>query len=644
MENIFESGRFFVGCNYWASHAGTNMWSDWRADVVEDDLRRLAENKVTVVRVFPLWPVFQPVTMLYGGNGVAREYRFGEEPIPDTAAGRAGMSEEALEKFSAFCEIAEKYGIRLIVGLVTGWMSGRLYVPPALDGKNVLTDPTAIMWQTRFVRFFVERFKDETSIVAWDLGNECNCMAPVASADAFYVWTSNIVGAIRSGDSSRPIVSGMHSLLPDNAYPIQHQAELTDVLTTHPYPYFTAHCNLDPIHTMRTGLHAVAETLFYRGIGGKPCFVEECGTLGPMFADEARAQAFVRNNLFTLWAHDCMGFLWWCANEQTELTHAPYDWNSVERELGLFRADKSPKPVLKALRDFAAFTEGLEIQSLPPRITDGVCVLTRGQDTWGAAYMSFALAKQAGLELEFAYADQPLPDAAFYMLPSVSSDSFMTGRRFGDLLRKVENGAVLYISLNSGLISPFNAFSGVRVVSREKKDVTETIAFDDGISRAEIPFYRAFKLKMEAEGADVLARDAEGDPIYTSYAYGKGKVFFLAAPLEDSLTRVSRAFEENSLYPLLYAPLKQALSQSMPVATQKAASVQNHNIGVTEHVLAENRRLLVLINYDPVPREAALSLAAGWTIARFLRGGLAIQGNDAAVVEIIRHSEMQISD
>lgn len=32
---LFEQGKFSVGCNYWASHAGTNMWSDWRPDVLE---------------------------------------------------------------------------------------------------------------------------------------------------------------------------------------------------------------------------------------------------------------------------------------------------------------------------------------------------------------------------------------------------------------------------------------------------------------------------------------------------------------------------------------------------------------------------------------------------------------------------------
>lgn len=45
-QGIFAPGsEFFVGCNYWASHAGTAMWRDWRPEVVEADFRLLAEKR-----------------------------------------------------------------------------------------------------------------------------------------------------------------------------------------------------------------------------------------------------------------------------------------------------------------------------------------------------------------------------------------------------------------------------------------------------------------------------------------------------------------------------------------------------------------------------------------------------------------------
>ena len=54
-QNMFAPGAgFFTGCNYWASHAGTAMWRDWRPEVVAEDFRLLGENGVEVARVFPL--------------------------------------------------------------------------------------------------------------------------------------------------------------------------------------------------------------------------------------------------------------------------------------------------------------------------------------------------------------------------------------------------------------------------------------------------------------------------------------------------------------------------------------------------------------------------------------------------------------
>lgn len=41
-----------------------------------------------------------------------------------------------------------------------------------LSGKALLSDPTVLKWQVRFVKYFCESFKDEEAIVGWDLGNE----------------------------------------------------------------------------------------------------------------------------------------------------------------------------------------------------------------------------------------------------------------------------------------------------------------------------------------------------------------------------------------------------------------------------------------------------------------------------------------
>ena len=186
--------------------------------------------------------------------------------------GQAGVDRVMLERFERFCDLAEQHHLKLIVGLLTGWMSGRLFVPEMLQDRNTLTDPMAIKWEIRFVRLMVRLFKAHPAIIAWDLGNECNCLGKANSADQAYVWAATISMAIRCEDASRPIISGMHSLSPDGEWRMQDQAEFLDVLCTHPYPIFTPHCDTDPLNQMKSALHATAESLYYADLSGKPCF------------------------------------------------------------------------------------------------------------------------------------------------------------------------------------------------------------------------------------------------------------------------------------------------------------------------------------------------------------------------------------
>jgi len=267
--SLTENGKFVIGCNYWASHAGTNMWKDWRPDVVEADLKQISEAGMQVIRVFPIWPDFQPIYQFYSSNGSLKEIRFKDGPLSGTGPGKDGVSVEALAHFRQFADLAQKYNIKLVVGLVTGWMSGQLFIPQALEGKKILSDPTALMWQIKLVRTMVHEFKNHPAILGWDLGNECNVMEEVENSQTAYVWTASLTNAIRAEDQTRPIVSGMHSLSSgsDAKWKIQDQAELTDLLTTHPYPFWTPHTNQDPANTIRTIMHSAAETRMYSDIG-----------------------------------------------------------------------------------------------------------------------------------------------------------------------------------------------------------------------------------------------------------------------------------------------------------------------------------------------------------------------------------------
>ena len=118
-------------------------------------------------------------------------------------------------------------------------MSGRLYAPPALDGLNLLTDPEAVKWEIRYVRYFVSEFKDSPLIVAWDLGNECECMSPVSSSSEAWMWVAAITNGIKVVDNSRPVISGTGTRISShNEWNIKDLGENVDVLTTHFLSHF----------------------------------------------------------------------------------------------------------------------------------------------------------------------------------------------------------------------------------------------------------------------------------------------------------------------------------------------------------------------------------------------------------------------
>jgi hypothetical protein len=635
-----KRGTFAIGCNYWASHAGTHMWSDWQPEVIEEDFKQLSSNGIKYLRIFPLWPDFQPIYQIYSGEGKRKYIAFKDGPLPFTPAGQNGVSEIQLQHFETVAALAKKYKLKLVVGLVTGWMSGQLYVPPALEGKNILSDPISLFWQQKFVSTFVNRLKSQEAIIAWDLGNECNVMEKLNDYHQAYTWTSVISGAILSADNTRPVVSGMHSLSPDNnaVWRIEDQAALCDVVTTHPYSLFTAYANQDGINTMRTILHGAAENTMYADIGGKPSLVEETGVMGPMTSGEKEKSAFARTALFSNWANDCKGTFWWCAYDQTKFDYPPYIYASVEQELGLIKENRSPKPVLGELKKFSNFIDNLPFAALPARKTEAVCILTNNQDGWAAAYSSFILAKQAGFDISFQKSNQDLKDASLYLMPSIKGIDPVFNDCWKKLLEKVKQGSSLYISIDDAYLPSLTEPMGIEILlnikRRDQIKYIGTTVSGDSLNFS-LPSERKYIINNKT--ATVLAAEPDGNPAFMEASYGKGKIYLLTFPLEMDLAKQAGAFDKGQP---LYRNIYQEFAK--PFINERIITQPDENIAVTEHQLSMDEKIIILINYNSREAGTVLNIKDGWKITGSLYGKMPVgktiqlQGNDALVLVVKR--------
>ena len=582
---------FSVGCNYWASHAGISMWHEWDPDEVEKDFIAMKNSGMNTVRLFPLWSDFQPVRFAYCFAGGQQELVFPDgQPLPAKGLGHYGLDEVMIQRFRQVADLAEKYDIKLIVALLTGWMSGALFIPPALNGKNLFTHPDALMLETLFIRGFVNALKDHKAIAAWEPGNECNCLSESPSDVVSWNWLNMIASTVRLADPSRPIFTGMHgaSTDPHRRWNMMMQGELYDALTTHPYPAFTPHCGKSALNTIPAIYHATAETLYYAGGSEKPAFVEEIGAFGPGYLSEERTEKYLYNVLYSAWAHGLGSVLWWCGFSFNRCPQQyPYRWNAMERELGAMNSDRSPSGAAKAMKKFRNEIDALDFKQLPPRKVDAVVITTHGGDTWQTVYNAFMLSKGAGFEVEFCNIGSvdELPDSNFYILPAISGYEVMQYHKYQMLLNKAENGATVFVTASSGMLQPFVPVFGCAV--DYCTEIPETVDFRvNGIDH-DYKITRACGRILKAVDCDVLAKDDHGNPQMIRRNYGKGQLIYLNVAPE--LAEMDFANKHYLIY-------KKAAELAGVNCHDKAPE-----IGVTTHRFDDGRTLKIRINYADYP-------------------------------------------
>jgi len=610
--------EFLLGCNWWASNAGADMWRNFDEKAIEKDMAALEKYGVTHIRAFPNWRDFQPIIPLMKSGGLVADYCLEND---EKSENEYYIPEVMLKRFAMFLDICKKHNIRVIVGLITGWMSGRLYVPPILFQKNVITDPLAQYFEQLFIKGFVSRVKYHESIIAWDLGNECNCMGNADRIGAAN-WTAMISNAIRAEDNERPIFSGMDGLFLDRtkAWQVKDLAMFTDILTTHPYPYWCIHTNNDKILSFRTTMHATAQTKLYGEVGGKPCMAEEIGTMGPMLCSNENAAKFLRVNLFSLWANGSCGVMWWCANEQTMLSKFPYAENTCELELGMLDENHNPKPVLLEMKKFSDFLKKKKF-NLPKPEVDAVCILSHEQDQWGVGYMTHNLIKQAGLNLKFAFSDGEIPQSDLYLLPSVNGKIIMDKTKFENLKTRVYEGADLYISADNVIIAEFEKLCGMKVLDSYEYAQENKLILDG----EEIEFTRRRVFCLEEAGACVLAYDNDQNPAIVVNRYGNGRVFYVNFPLESSLINKHNVFEKNGY--LIYRKLfKDYIDRKKVKISAEDVAVTYHNEGDVIYA--------VLVNHSDSKKEIDITLSDGFELDKVYYGSeKSVNAFDASILE-----------
>lgn len=358
-----HSERFRLGVNYWPARTAMGWWSDFDGAEVGTDFGRIAAAGFDSVRVFLTWEDFQPAPH--------------------------ALNTSMLDQLVTVADLAGRAGLAVMPTLFTGHMSGVNWIPEwALGGsrgderfrvvsggritraglRNWYTDPEVGGAQALLAGAAATALAGHDAVWAWDLGNEnSNCVRPPSRSSA-RDWLKRTTAAIRAADPAVLVTIGLHmeDLEEDRMLGPAEAAEVCDFLTMHGYPIYARWADgptdehlLPFLAQLTSWLGRGRDVVFsefglptYRRAdpGGERARHESPSEL----VEEQAAAAYTERALAALRRAGCIGAMLWCCTDYVSAIwlKPPLDIATHERSFGLWRADGSPKPSVKAVEAF----------------------------------------------------------------------------------------------------------------------------------------------------------------------------------------------------------------------------------------------------------------------------------------------------
>jgi endo-1,4-beta-mannosidase len=364
--------RFLLGINYWPRRSAMYMWQRFDLDELGEDMARIKDLGLDVVRFFLMWEAFQPESN--------------------------AMDAGALRSFDAIMECIAEAGLKAMPTLFCGHMSGVNWLPAwtleratthgrfrtisngaVVDRRigDFYRDSELLRAQVRFARRVGERVRQHPALYAWDLGNEfSNLRVPATSEDAAQ-WSERLSDALLES-SGAGTTGGMHG------EDLEQDRNLRPSSIATPWPFATMHGYSVYSAFARDRLDASVVPFLCRlqqSFSGKRVLFSEFGNPecppgssnvnGFACLDEDEMARYARAVLERLHGSGALGAFWWCwADYDLALAKLPpFDLAPHELRFGVVRSDGTPKPVAAALTAFALERRDV-VEPPPPPIAE----------------------------------------------------------------------------------------------------------------------------------------------------------------------------------------------------------------------------------------------------------------------------------
>ncbi|WP_017620409.1 glycoside hydrolase 5 family protein [Nocardiopsis gilva] len=323
------------GANYTPTRGWFHHWLDFDIDEVRADLESIAGLGLDHVRVFPLWPVFQPSRTL--------------------------IRPRAVEQLLCLVDTAAACGLDVAVDGVQGHLSGFDFLPTWIrtwQRRNLFTDPDAVSGVEAYLCTLAAALADRPNFLGMTLGNEVNQFSGDPHPDPDRVdptgaaaWLDRMLKACEDGAPHRLHLHAEDDkvwYLDGHPFTPEHAVCLGAATTVHSWVFNGTAQKHGPTGaaTLHHAEYLVELATAWASDPRRPVWLQEVGAPRPHIPPRSAAdfaETTVRNvaTCANVW-----GVTWWCSHD---VDRALADFPELEYDLGLLTVDREVKPAGRRL-------------------------------------------------------------------------------------------------------------------------------------------------------------------------------------------------------------------------------------------------------------------------------------------------------
>ncbi|MFE9256843.1 glycosyl hydrolase [Streptomyces sp. NPDC006879] len=330
-----EPTKLRFGVNYTPSRGWFHHWLDFDLDEVRADFDSIAALGLDHLRVFPLWPIFQP--------------------------NRTLIRPRAIEQLVSLVDAASERDLSVQVDGLQGHLSSFDFLPAwtqTWHRRSLFTHPEVVAAQEEYLHVLASALAGHEGFLGMTVGNEMSQFASAPHPDPDPItpgladrWLRRMLAACASGAPNGLHVHAGYDATwyqEDHPFTPAQAARLGAATVLHSWVFNGTAQRYGPTGTA-TEHHAaylIELSKAWAREPHRPVWLQEVGAPAPQ-VPAGHAAAFAEATVAN--AADCTdlwGITWWCSHD---VSRALADFPELEYDLGLLTCDRRPKPAGVAL-------------------------------------------------------------------------------------------------------------------------------------------------------------------------------------------------------------------------------------------------------------------------------------------------------